>query len=51
MTVAVTRFRGGDRSGEVFHPLSPAALTLHRRLKQAFDPDHIFNPGRLYPEL
>lgn len=34
-----------------FSPLSPALLALHRRLKQAFDPAGIFNPGRLYAEL
>ncbi|AGA90685.1 FAD/FMN-dependent dehydrogenase [Thioflavicoccus mobilis 8321] len=46
-----TLFRGGDRSGAVFEPLPPALLALHRRLKEAFDPVGILNPGRLYPEL
>jgi glycolate oxidase FAD binding subunit len=46
-----TLFRGGDRSGGVFHPLAPALMKLHRNLKQAFDPAGIFNPGRLYPDL
>lgn len=41
-------FRGGDRSGAVFHPLAPAALAIHRRLKQSFDPAGVFNPGRMY---
>jgi len=43
-----TLFRGGDRDGEVFHPLPQALVALHRKLKHAFDPQGIFNPGRLY---
>ncbi|MCF8003404.1 MAG: glycolate oxidase subunit GlcE [Chromatiaceae bacterium] len=35
-------------SDGVFAPLSPVALRLHQNLKQAFDPDGLFNPGRLY---
>ena len=46
-----TLFRGGDRTGGVFAPLSPALMEVHRRLKHRFDPHGIFNPGRLYPEL
>ncbi|MHB8454815.1 MAG: glycolate oxidase subunit GlcE [Acidiferrobacterales bacterium] len=46
-----TLFRGGDRSGEIFHPLAPALLTLHRRIKAAMDPRHLFNPGRMYASL
>ncbi|MBM3346796.1 MAG: glycolate oxidase subunit GlcE, partial [Betaproteobacteria bacterium] len=34
-----------------FQPLAPAALAIHRRLKAAFDPHGIFNPGRLYAEF
>lgn len=44
-------FRGGDRKGEVFQPLSAPLAGIHRRLKQAFDPAGIFNPGRLYAEF
>lgn len=44
-------FRGGERSGEVFHPLEPVKLRLHRALKHAFDPAGILNPGRLYSNL
>jgi len=46
-----TRFRGGDRDGEVFQPLTPPLMTIHRNLKQAFDPKGLLNPGRLYAEL
>jgi len=46
-----TLFRGGDHSMQVFHPLPPALLSLHQRLKQAFDPEGLLNPGRLYAEL
>jgi glycolate oxidase FAD binding subunit len=45
-----TRFRGGDRSGTVFEPLSPPIARLHRRLKDTIDPAGIFNRGRLYAE-
>lgn len=48
-----TLFRGSaapphDRAGDVFHPLPLALSTLTQRLKKAFDPDHILNPGRMY---
>ena len=41
-------FRGGDHTGAVFHPPAPAVLKLHERLKAAFDPAGILNPGRMY---
>ncbi len=44
----VSLFRGGDRSGEVQHRQPDALQKIHRRLKQSFDPEGIFNPGRLY---
>lgn len=43
-----TLFRGGDKSVGVFEPLQPAVARIHERLKNSFDPAHIFNPGRLY---
>ena len=44
-------FRGGDRNGEVFHPLPSALMTIHQRLKNTFDPGGVFNPGTMYAEL
>ena len=36
---------------DIFHPLQPGVLKIHKRLKQAFDPENILNPGRLYADL
>jgi glycolate oxidase FAD binding subunit len=44
-------FRGQDKSGGAFAPLAPPLDRIHRDLKQAFDPDGVFNPGRLVPGL
>ena len=43
-----TLFRHGEKSVGVFHPLQPALLKIHRRLKDAFDPAGVLNPGRMY---
>ncbi|HSS28749.1 MAG TPA: glycolate oxidase subunit GlcE [Usitatibacter sp.] len=43
-----TAFRGGRGVVPVFHPLKPASAKIHRRLKAAFDPAGILNPGRMY---
>jgi len=44
----VSLFRGGDRTGEVMHSQPEALKTIQRRVKHSFDPDGLFNPGRLY---
>ena len=46
-----TLYRGDPDREQVFHPLPAGLMNLHRRLKQAFDPHGIFNPGRMYREL
>jgi glycolate oxidase FAD binding subunit len=49
-----TLFRANDvakRATSVFHPLAAPLDTIHDKLKQAFDPQRIFNPGRLYATL
>ena len=44
-----TLFRGDDRENAVFHPLSPAMAALQERIRASFDPEGIFNPGRMMP--
>lgn len=46
-----TLFRAIERRAGVFTPLSPPIEQIHRRMKSAFDPAGILNPGRLYPNL
>lgn len=48
---SATLFAGGDRSGEIFHPMPQALMRIQQRLKTAFDPAGIFNPGRIYQGL
>jgi len=43
---AVTKAAAG-----AFAPLPAPLMNLHRRMKAAFDPRGVFNPGRLYAEL
>ena len=46
-----TLFRSLDKSVGVFAPLSAPLLRIHRALKASFDPQGLFNPGRLYQDL
>jgi len=41
----------GDKSGGAFTPVSEPLMRIHRALKTAFDPERIFNVGRLYADL
>ena len=43
-------FRQGGQNS-IFQPLPPGLMRIHQNLKQAFDPENILNPGKLYPEL
>ncbi|HRD93979.1 MAG TPA: glycolate oxidase subunit GlcE [Accumulibacter sp.] len=49
-----TLFRGDDAlkaAAGVFQPLTAPLARIHRNLKHAFDPQGVFNRGRMYPEL
>jgi len=46
-----TLVRAADKNAGAFAPLNEVLMRIHRNLKQAFDPRHIFNPGRLYAGL
>lgn len=45
-----TAFRG-TKAGGALAPLSAPLARIHREMKTAFDPDRVFNPGRLYADL
>ena len=36
---------------DLFQPLQPGLIKIHQRMKQAFDPKNILNPGRLYTDI
>ena len=36
---------------DLFQPLQPGLMKIHQRMKQAFDPENILNPGRLYADI
>jgi len=46
-----TLFRHSPANVDVFSPLPPVMLRLHRALKREFDPAGILNPGRMYADL
>ena len=47
----VSQFRNTEQDSEVFEPLPSELFNIHQRLKNSFDPQRIFNPGRMYPGL
>ncbi|NKI96371.1 glycolate oxidase subunit GlcE [Rhizobacter sp. SG703] len=46
-----TLFMSNDKSAGAFAPLRAPLDRIHRELKKSFDPQGVFNPGRLYPDL
>jgi len=46
-----TLFKNNKLNIAPFHQLNPGMLTIHKHLKQAFDPENILNPGCMYKEF
>jgi glycolate oxidase FAD binding subunit len=46
-----TLFMSQHKQAGVFAPLKAPLGRIHHELKKAFDPDRVFNRGRLYPDL
>ncbi|MET0518049.1 MAG: glycolate oxidase subunit GlcE [Burkholderiaceae bacterium] len=46
-----TLVREQDKRAGAFAPLPAPLARIHRELKKSFDPQGLFNPGRLYAEL
>jgi glycolate oxidase FAD binding subunit len=46
-----TLVRAADKSAGAFTRAEAPLMRIHRELKLAFDPDRVFNPGRLYADL
>ncbi len=46
-----TLVRAADKSAGAFAPLGESLMRIHRALKSAFDPERVFNAGRLYADL
>ena len=46
-----TLFKNNSQNIAPFQPLSGGMLNIHRKLKQAFDPENILNPGCMYKDL
>jgi glycolate oxidase FAD binding subunit len=50
-TIFIASKADGTGASGRFTPLTPVLQQIHQRLKAEFDPAHIFNRGRLYPEF
>ncbi len=46
-----TLYKNNLENTNAFHPLTSGMLKIHKKLKHAFDPENILNPGLMYKEL
>ena len=46
-----TLVRATAKAAGAFAPVGQSLMRIHRALKSAFDPDRVFNAGRLYADL
>jgi len=46
-----TCFKNNKINSDPFHPLNTGLFNIHKRLKNAFDPENILNPKRMYKDL
>jgi glycolate oxidase FAD binding subunit len=46
-----TQFRNPTPGSSVFTAISAPLMDIHKRLKAAFDPAGVFNPGRMFAEM
>jgi FAD/FMN-containing dehydrogenase len=46
-----TLVRAADKAAGAFAPVGESLMRIHRALKSAFDPERVFNAGRLYADL
>jgi len=44
-------FKNNTLDIQAFHPLSNGLLNIHKKLKNAFDPENILNPGVMYKDI
>jgi len=51
VNASTSLFRATGERDKIFQPLPEHLMKLHKNLKQAFDPDNIFNIGRMYREF
>ncbi len=47
----ITHVKTSDVNADIFSPLPAYLLKVHKKLKAAFDPFGVLNPGKMYPDF